>query len=149
MIFTLAAVLLPTLVSSLDYPVGITNCGVQSWIDNPPKRAVTMNQGTTELMLALNLSDHMVGTAYLDDYIWSELEDDYNKVPVLSDSYPDIDTLIGVQPDFVYASYSSAFATSHVNYTQFIEGECDLVIERKGECLHTYLSWHIMHTLLV
>ena len=56
-----------------------------------------------------------------------------NKVPVLSDSYPDIDTLLGVDPDFVYASYSSAFATSHVNYTQFVDGECDLVIERKGE----------------
>eukprot|EP00585_Thalassiosira_rotula_P014893 CAMPEP_0196171852 /NCGR_PEP_ID=MMETSP0911-20130528/5720_1 /TAXON_ID=49265 /ORGANISM="Thalassiosira rotula, Strain GSO102" /LENGTH=319 /DNA_ID=CAMNT_0041438749 /DNA_START=213 /DNA_END=1172 /DNA_ORIENTATION=- len=120
-------------ISALDYPVGITNCGVQSWINSPPQRAVTMNQGTTEIMLALDLADRMVGTAYLDDYIWSELADDYNKVPVLSDSYPDIDTLLSTDPDFVYASYSSAFATSHVNYTQFIESECDLVIPRKGE----------------
>mmetsp|Transcript_6174 Transcript_6174/g.10213 ORF Transcript_6174/g.10213 Transcript_6174/m.10213 type:complete len:142 (-) Transcript_6174:2-427(-) len=117
-------------ISALDYPVGITNCGVQSWINSPPQRAVTMNQGTTEIMLALDLADRMVGTAYLDDYIWSELADDYNKVPVLSDSYPDIDTLLSTDPDFVYASYSSAFATSHVNYTQFIESECDLVITK-------------------
>mmetsp|Transcript_17633 Transcript_17633/g.51336 ORF Transcript_17633/g.51336 Transcript_17633/m.51336 type:complete len:469 (-) Transcript_17633:414-1820(-) len=134
MIFAKGIVLLlPALVSALDYPVGITNCGVQSWIDNPPKRAVTMNQGTTEIMLALNLSDHMVGTAYLDDYIWSELEKDYNKVPVLAEGYPDIDTLLSVDPDFVYASYSSAFSTSRINYTQFVDGKCDLVIERKGE----------------
>jgi iron complex transport system substrate-binding protein len=33
-----------------------------------------MNQGTTEIMLALDLADGMVGTAYLDDYIWYELE---------------------------------------------------------------------------
>lgn len=60
-------------VSALDYPIGITNCGVQSWIPSPPKRAVTMNQGTTEVMLALGLEDRMAGTAYLDDYIWPEL----------------------------------------------------------------------------
>ena len=38
------------------------------------------NQGTTEIMLALGLSEHMAGTAYLDDHIWSELEDEYNQV---------------------------------------------------------------------
>jgi len=35
---------LPALASALDYPIRITNCGVQSWIQSPPKRAVTMNQ---------------------------------------------------------------------------------------------------------
>ena len=48
--------------------IGISNCGVQSWVQEPPKRVVTMNQGTTEVMLALGLEDSMVGTAYLDDY---------------------------------------------------------------------------------
>lgn len=132
-LFTLAAVSFLSLARAVDYPVGITNCGEQSWIQSKPKRAVTMNQGTTEIMLALNLSDSMVGTAYLDDEIWSELESDFNMVPVLSDTYPDIDTLLSVNPDFVYAAYSSAFATSHVNYTVFLEDECGLVIERKGE----------------
>jgi iron complex transport system substrate-binding protein len=131
-IYALAVLSLPALASAVSYPVGITNCGVPSWIQSTPKRAVTMNQGTTEIMLALNLSDHMVGTAYLDDAIWSELEADYNKIPVLSDSYPDIDTLMAKNPDFIYASYSSAFATSHVNYTTFLDVDCTLTIERKG-----------------
>jgi hypothetical protein len=124
------ALALPAIVDGLDYPIGITNCGVQSWIKSPPQRAVTMNQGATEVMLALGLVDHMVGTAYLDDYIWPELEADYNKVPVLSAEYPDIDTLMSVEPDFVYASYSSAFSAESVNYTNFLGvDECDLVIE--------------------
>ena len=94
-----------------------------------------MNQGTTEVMLALGLEDSMVGTAYLDDYIWPAVEEAYNKIPVIGTSYPNITTLLSVDPDFIYASYSSAFATSHLNYSQFVdaneEGECDLVIERK------------------
>ncbi len=58
---------------ALDYPIGITNCGVQQWVPDAPERAVTMNQGATEVMLALGLEDRMVGTAYLDDYIYPEL----------------------------------------------------------------------------
>lgn len=47
----------------------------------------------------------MAGSAYLNDEIWSELEDDYNKVPIVAnDSYPDIDILLLVEPDFVYAT---------------------------------------------
>lgn len=123
--------LLTSAISAIEYPVGITNCGVNSWFQSTPKRAVTMNQGTTEIMLALKLADKMVGTAYLDDEIWSELESDYKKVPVLSDTYPTAEKLLSVQPDFIYAAYSSAFATSHVNYTEyFLDTECSLVVNR-------------------
>lgn len=131
---------LPSIANGLEFPIGITNCGVQSWIQSPPKRAVTMNQGTTEIMLALGLADNMVGTAYLDDNIWSELEAEYKTVPVIAKEYPTIDELLSVKPDFVYASYSSAFATTSVNYTQGLpteilgeDGQCDLVTEASLE----------------
>jgi len=116
------------------YPVGITNCGVKSWIDETPQRAVTLNQGTTEVMLALGLADHMVGTAYIDDEIWPELADDYSKIPVLSDTYPDIETLKSVNPDFLYASYRSAFQAStkeddnRIDYFDVVK-DCDLTLE--------------------
>mmetsp|Transcript_12106 Transcript_12106/g.18750 ORF Transcript_12106/g.18750 Transcript_12106/m.18750 type:complete len:299 (+) Transcript_12106:73-969(+) len=116
------------------YPVGISNCGVQSWIAQTPKRAVTLNQGTTEIMLALGLADRMVGTAYLDDEIWPEIAEDYNSIPVLSDTYPDIDTLVSVNPDFLYASYRSAFQASkdggddkRIDYFDILEA-CDLTM---------------------
>lgn len=128
----LALFSLPFSALAVQYPVGITNCGVKAWIPSTPQRAVTMNQGVTEIMLALGLEDHMVGTAYLDDEIWPELAEAYAKVPVLSAEYPDIDTLLSVNPDFVYASYRSAFATNFVNYTEFL-GECDLVVQQEGD----------------
>eukprot|EP00587_Corethron_hystrix_P009309 CAMPEP_0113301502 /NCGR_PEP_ID=MMETSP0010_2-20120614/2709_1 /TAXON_ID=216773 ORGANISM="Corethron hystrix, Strain 308" /NCGR_SAMPLE_ID=MMETSP0010_2 /ASSEMBLY_ACC=CAM_ASM_000155 /LENGTH=367 /DNA_ID=CAMNT_0000155145 /DNA_START=1266 /DNA_END=2369 /DNA_ORIENTATION=+ /assembly_acc=CAM_ASM_000155 len=92
-----------------------------------------MNQGTTEVMLALSLADSMVGTAYLDDEIWHEIEEDYKKVPVLSDSYPDIDTLMGTEPDFIYGSYRSAFQASideedgRIGYLDIL-GSCNMTI---------------------
>jgi hypothetical protein len=131
---------LSSIVNGLEFPIGITNCGIQSWIQSPPKRAVTMNQGTTEIMLALGLAEHMVGTAYLDDFIWSELEAEYKMIPVIAKEYPTINELLSVEPDFVYASYSSAFATTSVNYTQGLpieilgeDGQCDLVTEESLE----------------
>lgn len=115
------------------YPIGITNCGLQSWIKQAPKRAVTLNQGTTEIMLALGLVDSMVGTAYLDDEIWPEIADDYAKIPVLSSTYPDIETLMEVEPDFLYASYRSAFQAStkeddnRIDYFQIVEA-CNMTL---------------------
>jgi iron complex transport system substrate-binding protein len=112
--------------NALAYPAGLTNCGESDWIQAAPKRAVTMNQGATEVLLALNLSDHMAGTAYLEDRIWPELAESYPKVPGLSDTYPNITTLMLVEPAFIFASYSSAFHQGEsIDYESGI-GNCSL-----------------------
>jgi iron complex transport system substrate-binding protein len=88
------------MTSAVDYPVGITHCGVPSWIQSMPERAVTMNQGTTEIDYVIGfkpIGSHDRNCYYLDDEIWSKLEDDSNKVPVLAkDSYPDINILLSL-----------------------------------------------------
>ena len=120
-------------VSAINYPVGVSNCGESNWVNATPARAVALNQAATEVMLALNLTDRMVGTGPLDDAIWEELADRYAQVPVLavgSDGfYPDVDTLIEVNPDFLYGSYSSAFSTKYVNYSELLGGPCSLTIQ--------------------
>lgn len=91
------------------FPVTIDNCGLTLTYDAAPQRAVTMNQAATEIMLALGLADHMVGTAYMDDAIRPDLADAYAGVPVLADEYPSQEVLFNAEPDFVYGVYSSAF----------------------------------------
>lgn len=91
------------------YPVEASSCGWTSSITAPPERAVTMNQGATEVMLALGLEDRMVGTAYLDDAVPEKWKAAYDAVDVLSAEYPDNETLLEAEPDFVYGSYASAF----------------------------------------
>jgi iron complex transport system substrate-binding protein len=121
-------VLLAVPVGAINYPVGITNCGESNWVNATPSRAVALNQGATEVLLALNLTDRMVGTAFLDDEIWEELADRYAQVPVLAAEYPDIETLKEVKPDFLYAAYSSAFS-QELNYTEWLGRPCSLTIQ--------------------
>ncbi|NYE36673.1 iron complex transport system substrate-binding protein [Nocardioides cavernae] len=91
------------------FPVEVTSCGFTTTIEAPPERAVTLNQGATEVALALGVEDQMAGTAYLDDAIPAKWADAYDAVEVLSKEYPTREDLLAVQPDLVYASYGSAF----------------------------------------
>lgn len=90
-------------------PFTLENCGLSYTYETSPKRAVTMNQGATEIMLALGLAGKMVGTAYLDDKILPEYQAAYQKIPVLAKEYPSQEVLFAAEPDFVYGAYSSAF----------------------------------------
>jgi len=91
------------------FPVEITSCGFTSEVTAAPEKAITLNQGATEIMLALDLADHLAGTAYLDDAVAERWQAAYDEVPVLSKEYPTNEQLLQAEPDFVYASYSSAF----------------------------------------
>ncbi|MGW2509505.1 ABC transporter substrate-binding protein [Streptomyces scopuliridis] len=92
------------------FPYTVTNCGVKTTYQAPPKRAVTMNQHVTEVMLALGLEKSLVGTAYLDDRVLPAYEKAYRSVPVLAKEYPSKERLLAANPDFVYGGYASAFA---------------------------------------
>eukprot|EP00931_Biecheleriopsis_adriatica_P075867 TRINITY_DN4963_c0_g1_i1.p1 TRINITY_DN4963_c0_g1~~TRINITY_DN4963_c0_g1_i1.p1 ORF type:complete len:426 (-),score=85.27 TRINITY_DN4963_c0_g1_i1:92-1369(-) len=97
------------------YPETYSTCGVEHSVSKSPERIVTLNQGATEFMLALGLADKMVGTAYLDDYIWPQYASAYAKIPVLSSAYPNESQIMGVNPDFLVASYNSAFRAQYVD----------------------------------
>lgn len=86
-----------------------------------PKRAVSLNQHITEIMLALGLEDSMAGTAYLDDEILPELKEKYEKVPILADEYPSQEVLLKAEPDFVYAGWESAYKEEAVGSIEELE----------------------------
>ncbi|MFE1379410.1 ABC transporter substrate-binding protein [Streptomyces sp. NPDC058740] len=91
------------------FPYTVTNCGVTTTYQAPPKRAVTMNQHVTEIMLALGLEKSLAGTAYLDDAVLPAYKKAYDGVPVLAREYPSKESLLAANPDFVYGGYASAF----------------------------------------
>lgn len=60
--------------------------GVQDYnviVDAPKQKAVTLSQFMTEMLLALDLGDRMVGTALLDNPILPQFKEAYDKIPVL------------------------------------------------------------------
>ncbi len=75
----------------------------------PPSRAIALNQHVTEIMLALELQDHMVGTAYIDDEILPPYRTAYESVPVLAEEYPSKEVILAKNPDFIYGGFRSAF----------------------------------------
>ncbi|PLZ95019.1 ABC transporter substrate-binding protein [Fischerella thermalis CCMEE 5268] len=91
-------------------PVTLKNCDLTITYKQPPQRAVTMTQSATEVMLALGLEKHMVGTAYLDNPILPEYQQAYSQIRVLAPKYPSREVFLGVEPDFVFSTEESAFA---------------------------------------
>ncbi|MGC0417764.1 ABC transporter substrate-binding protein [Embleya sp. AB8] len=116
--------------SSHPAPVSVSRCGVTTTVAAPPSRLVTLNQGATEVALALDLQTRMAGTAYLDDAVPAKWKAAYDTVPVLSEKYPTKEKLLAARPDFLYASYSSAF-------TDKVAGTRD---ELGSQGITTYLS---------
>ena len=89
---------------------GEVQTGTASYTYNEsPSRSITLNQHVTEIMLALELQDHMVGTAYIDDEILPQYQAAYQSIPVLAEEYPSREVILGQNPDFLYGGFRSAF----------------------------------------
>ncbi len=88
----------------------IDNCGFDVAVDEAPERVVTIKSTATEMMLALGLTDRLVGTAFSDGPVPDEYAGDLDGVPELSDNVPGQEALLDVEPDFVYGGWESNFA---------------------------------------
>lgn len=96
------------------HPLTIENCGLRITYDRAPEKAVTLNQGATEVMLALGLEDRMVGTAYLDDpEIDPQFAEVYKKIPVIAEKTPTLEQFLATGADFAYASYGGVFSDKY------------------------------------
>jgi len=104
------------------FPLEITSCGRTTTLEQPVTAGVTLNQGATEVALALGLEEQLVGTAYLDDAVQPALEGAYEEVPVLAAEYPTREQLLAAEPDFAYASYASALEATAVGTPAELEG---------------------------
>lgn len=87
------------------YPLTIENCGEEVTFDQAPQRVVSLDQGTTEILLSLGLEDKMVGTASWTDPVLPELASANEKVKRLSDNAPTYEVVLDTDPDFVTASF--------------------------------------------
>lgn len=101
----LALATLPTVAQDL----AIESCETVSTFGAVPSRVITLNQQATEIMLALGLESHLVGTAYLDDAIPERWQAAYEGVPVLAAEYPAREVVLAQNPDFLFAGFNSAF----------------------------------------
>lgn len=99
---------------STNYPLTIENCGREVTVDAPPQRAVSLNQGSTEILLSLGLAERMVGTATWTDPVRENLAAENERVPRLADNNPSFEVVLDTEPDFVSASFGGTLGEGGV-----------------------------------
>ena len=113
-----AAALALAITPAMAQDLSIESCETVSHFDAVPSRVVTLNQQATEIMLALGLEGHLVGTAYLDDAIPERWTAAYNAVPVVAEQYPAREVVLAQNPDFLFAGFNSAFGEKNLGSQQ-------------------------------
>ncbi|MFG3531327.1 ABC transporter substrate-binding protein [Streptomyces sp. NPDC047917] len=96
------------------YPVTLKNCGRTVTVDAAPRRAVSVDQGSTEILLSLGLADRMAATATWTDPVMKGLEKANDEVPRIADNRPSSEKVLDREPDFVSASFESTLAKGGV-----------------------------------
>ncbi|MER5582608.1 ABC transporter substrate-binding protein [Streptomyces asoensis] len=96
------------------YPVTLDNCGHRITLKSAPERAVSLNQGSTEILLSLGLADRVAGTATWTDPVMKGLEKANASVPRLADDNPSFEKVLDAEPDFVTASFVSTLGKGGV-----------------------------------
>ncbi|MFJ2261044.1 ABC transporter substrate-binding protein [Streptomyces sp. NPDC087844] len=94
--------------------VTLENCGRTVRVESPPRRAVSLNQGTTEILFSLGLADRMAGTATWTDPVMKGLEKADAKVERIADNNPSFERVLDADPDFVAASFVSTLGKGGV-----------------------------------
>ncbi|MFC9503579.1 ABC transporter substrate-binding protein [Streptomyces sp. NPDC057002] len=92
----------------------LDNCGQEVRVDKAPRHAVSLNQGTTEILLSLGLADRMAGTATWTDPVMKGLEKANAKVPRIAENNPSFERVLDSEPDFVAASFVSTLGKGGV-----------------------------------
>lgn len=93
--------------SSTTTAVAATNCGHPIEFPTTPERVITIKSTATEMLLALGLGERIIGTAFQDGPLPSEL--DSIEAPVLAERMPSQEVVLDAEPDLVYSGWESAF----------------------------------------
>lgn len=92
----------------------VENCGEQVTVDQTPERVVSLNQGSTEILLALGLGERIVGTATWTDPVLEEFAEQNATIPRLADNEPSLEAVLDTEPDFVTASFRNTLGEGGV-----------------------------------
>ncbi|AUC12567.1 MULTISPECIES: ABC transporter substrate-binding protein [Agrobacterium] len=87
------------------YPLTIKSCGHDITFKQPPARAVSVGQSTTEVLYLLGLADKVVGTALWIGPVLADYEEANSRVERLADNDPSFEAVVGKRPDLVTTQF--------------------------------------------
>lgn len=81
--------------------------------ESKPKRVISTNQTTTEIMLDLDLQEYLVGTSFMDSPILPRLEEKYKNINAISETYPSKEAVLALNPDLIMG-WKSVFSEKNL-----------------------------------
>ncbi len=133
--FTLAAIAAPL---AQEFPVTVQSCDREVTFDAPPERAVSNDVNLTEMMLALGITDHMVGYTGVSGWktLDERLREGIEELPELAPQYPSKEVLLGADADFYFAGWNYGMRVGG-EVTPETLGEFDIAVyELTESCIH-------------
>lgn len=87
------------------YPLHLSNCGVDLTFDKAPDSVVTVGQAATEILYSLGLGDKVAGTSVWFTEVLPEFKDINDKVERLADNDPSFESVVAKKPGLVAVQY--------------------------------------------
>lgn len=133
-----SAALLATGAAASSFPVTVKSCNRAVTFDAAPTRAISNDVNLTEMMLALGLTDHMVGYTGVSD--WKTLDETLRagvaELPELSPDYPTKEVLLGADADFYFAGWNYGMKVGGEVTPETLEPFGIKVYELTESCIH-------------
>ena len=106
-IAALSLTLLGAACTAQTFPVTVDSCGEALTFSAPPQRAVVHDLNMTEMALALQLQDRMVGVTGISGWYKTgpEFKTTLGNIPELAPKYPTLENLLAANPDFFFAGW--------------------------------------------
>lgn len=119
-------------------PVTVQSCDRQVTFDAPPQAAVSNDVNLTEMMLVLDLTDHMVGFTGING--WNKIDEDMRagigELPELAEKYPSKEVLLGAGADFYFAGWNYGMRVGGEVTPETLEPFGIQVYELTESCTH-------------
>jgi iron complex transport system substrate-binding protein len=104
----LLSILAGSAAEASSFPVTVKSCNRDVTFEAAPKRSISNDVNLTEMMLALGLTNRMVG--YTGVSGWKTLDEKLRagvkELPELSPNYPTKEVLLGADADFYFAGWN-------------------------------------------
>jgi len=134
----LALALSAVAIPAVAFPVTVRSCDREITFDAAPARAVSNDVNLTEMMLALELTDRMVGYTGISG--WNTLDeamrDGVAELPELSERYPTREVLVGADVDFWFAGWNYGMSVGGAVTPETLAPFGIAVYELTESCIH-------------
>ncbi len=100
-----ASAALPLQAQETNYPLKLTNCGVELSFDAAPDSAVTIGQSATEILYSLGLAAEVSGTSVWFNPVLPEFTEVNEGIERIADNDPSFESVAAKKPGLVAVQY--------------------------------------------